>query len=415
VAADADPGRITALVPTYNRVDFLGECLDALLAQTRPVHEIIVVDDGSTDGTEERVAALAAALPQDAPRLRYLYQRNQGKSAALNQGLVHCRGGSVWICDDDDLALPRAAEVLVQGLLAHGAGFCFGRYRRFRDDPATGRRVEFAAGYWPDLSANHLALTLMEDFFLFQNATLVRRDALAAVGPFRTDLIRSQDYEMALRLALRVGGAFVDEPVFLQREHGGDRGSEARRFSACRQVETWMENDGAILRDLVTGLPLSAFVPKGMPETANDGAVERAARLQRGCILARRRLWGPALADLAEAALLAPDQALHPVERAVCSRVLLAKYGCAEILADGRVPATLARIAAIGPVGAEMVRLIARPLLWRAREAMAAGRLDTALGFAGVLHRLQGLRGSSDLVWAALRRRSAPSLSAASA
>src|SRR6056297_1463995 len=137
---------ITAIVPTYNRAAFLAETLASLAAQTRPVAEILVWDDGSTDGTEQ--AARAAPGP-----IRYFRSANGGKSRALNAAMAEARGDLIWICDDDELALPQAAETLAAMLeAAPEAGAAGGSYVRFRDDPVTGARSETGPGYWPDLS-----------------------------------------------------------------------------------------------------------------------------------------------------------------------------------------------------------------------------------------------------------------------
>lgn len=389
---------ISVIIPTFNRAGFLVEVLDALARQTRPVHEIVVVDDGSTDDTRDRVAGFA-------DRVRYLHQENRGKSAALNNGLAHCSGQYVWICDDDDLPVPEAAEYLLGGLENSTAAFCFGRYNRFRTDPETGERMVFDSGYWPDLEGNSLLLTLMEDFFIFQNATLVRKAAYDAVGPFCTGLVRSQDYEMAIRLARRFEGVHVPEIVFMQRVHDSARGSKRDRFTADRQFEKWMYYDGVIFHELYEKIPLETFTPAGMSRFPWR-VRERAALLQRACIMARKKLWAIALDDLAQAVRTGPAFALTDPEHRVCKRFLLSKYGCAEILSMPDMADRLHALANESRLGGSVVRAIAEALLWRSRKALAEGDLKTCIGFAGLLVRLEGYRGSSGILWSAVQRRS---------
>lgn len=97
---------VSVLVPTYNRAYILGKTLDSVLAQTyRPI-EVIVVDDGSTDGTRELVACYGDAVC-------YVYQPNSGLAAARNTGLKAARGEFIALQDSDDQWLPWKIEVQV--------------------------------------------------------------------------------------------------------------------------------------------------------------------------------------------------------------------------------------------------------------------------------------------------------------
>lgn len=244
---------ISVIVPTYNRATFLSEALASLAAQTRLVGEIIVWDDGSTDGTEQ--AARAAEGP-----VRYFRSENGGKSRALNAALSEARGDLIWICDDDDVAMPQAAEILA-GLLeaAPEAGAAGASYVRFGEDPASGARIEQGPGYWPDLSRGSVLRHLLEDIFLFQNATLVRRDLYDRAGPFREDLARSIDYDMAIRLAVRAPIAMSDTVVFRQRKHDGRRGPAASQHEAARSEEVWKAADREVFAGLRKTIPLSLY------------------------------------------------------------------------------------------------------------------------------------------------------------
>lgn len=354
---------ITAIVPTYNRAHFLTEALAALRAQTRPVDEIIVWDDGSSDDTEAVVRA------DDGP-IRYFRSENGGKSRALNAALAHARGDYIWICDDDDLSLPRAAETLAAPLDANPAiGVSGGSYRRFRTDPATGARVELGPGHWPDLSHGSVLRHLLEDFFLFQNATLVRRSCFDVTGPFREDLPRSLDYDMIIRLAARFPVCVTGEAVFLQREHDGARGPAAARHAAEKSIDVWKQVDRMVFAPFREGLPLSLY--EAMFDAPGAAAQRRAALLQRGCVFARRADWQTALEDFTAAAAACPDAALSPAEQAICRRAMASKYGYAEAM-EPEVRTALARLARSSPAGAGIARALLRGLVWRVRHAARA-------------------------------------------
>lgn len=98
---DSTP-RFTIITPTYNRAGIVTRCLDSILAQSFGNFEAIVVDDGSTDDT----AAVVAQYCARDPRVRYVYQDNQGANAARNNGASTARGEYLLVFDDDDEAYP---------------------------------------------------------------------------------------------------------------------------------------------------------------------------------------------------------------------------------------------------------------------------------------------------------------------
>lgn len=86
--------KFSVVIPTYNRAATLRQTLTALMAQDYPDYEIIVVDDGSTDGTRAMIA-------REFPQVRYIYQQNRGPAAARNRGIAHARGEIIAFTDDD--------------------------------------------------------------------------------------------------------------------------------------------------------------------------------------------------------------------------------------------------------------------------------------------------------------------------
>ena len=101
------------VVPAYNSETTLGETLRSLLAQTFSSFEIVVVDDGSTDGTR----AVAAGFAD--PRIQIVSQANRGLAGARNTGIHHARGAYVGFCDADDLWVPEKLERHVAHLEAN--------------------------------------------------------------------------------------------------------------------------------------------------------------------------------------------------------------------------------------------------------------------------------------------------------
>ena len=396
-------GTITAIVPTYNRADYLAETLAALAAQTRPVEEIIVWDDGSTDETGDIAAAANGPI-------RYFRSENGGKSRALNAALAEARGDYIWICDDDDLAVPEAAAILAAPL-DHDPALVVsgGAYRRFRTDTKTGERVETGPGYWPDLSQGSVLRHLLEDIFLFQNAMLVRRTAYEAVGPFREDLPRSIDYDMIIRLAARYPLAVSEDVVFLQRKHDGARGPAAARHAASQSDAVWKEADRMVFAPFRDALPITLY--DAMYESDDPKAVRRVALLQRACVYARRTDFAIALEDLAAAAALLRDRGLSTTEHAICRRAVSGKHGCVEMLT---VPMRrdLTALARRSEAGASIVRALLRGMRWRLKEAIQNRDLSMLARLARTmihLHLAVGRRGVASPQPAQIERRALPS------
>lgn len=226
------PSSICALIPTYNRAAFLKECIDSILAQSRPLQEIIVVNDGSTDDTASLVASYGS-------RVALINKGNGGKASALNLGLRQCRSDYVWICDDDDIAAPDGLEHLASALDADPeAGFSYGNFELFRDSAAG--RVFSPPTYWAREGEPNIHIQFMEEMFTFQFAMLVRRSLYATIGGFREDLIRGQDHEMAIRLARRAKAIAVPDVIFFQRVHDGQRGHASGKFSIKANENKWL-------------------------------------------------------------------------------------------------------------------------------------------------------------------------------
>ncbi len=140
MSEDCRPGLVSVIVPTYNRASFLLQAMDSVRAQTyRPV-ELVVVDDGSTDGTPEAVSAWASACaPDGAFELRYLSQRNQGAPVARNRGLQECRGEYVMFLDSDDMIGPTKLAASVARLAGAGPmAIAHGPWRCLYSGPAGG-------------------------------------------------------------------------------------------------------------------------------------------------------------------------------------------------------------------------------------------------------------------------------------
>ncbi len=271
---------VSVLVPTFNRENYLAECLDSLLAQSVPPLEIIVIDDGSEDGT-------AAVVARYGERIRYVRKENGGKPSAVNLGLSLARGDLIWIFDDDDVALPDAIETRLACLQQHPeAGFVFSPHYYGSDGP-NGRIKRGRRHNVPHFADDAFFFELMKGCFFHLATALVRADVYRKIGGFDCELLSSEDYDMQLRLALVCEFAFSPTPSFIFRKHTGLRGSKAIRYSATERSTVFRKFDqrvGQKLRETLA--PGDYLVPRQLGELSAQA--QRQALLNRMTVMASK-------------------------------------------------------------------------------------------------------------------------------
>jgi len=202
--------KVSFIVAAFNGADFLVRCLDSLLAQTIAV-EVVVVDDGSTDGTPELLEGYRS-------RVTILRQSNQGVSAARNAGFAASHGELVCFLDQDDWVEPEYAERLAASLDADEQAVA-----------AYGDRVEHSTlggienekiVVLRDRGRNPRLALLPEMFLVSPGALLIRRSALERAGAFESRFSSAgEDWDLCLRLADLGTFAYVPQPLFHYRRH----------------------------------------------------------------------------------------------------------------------------------------------------------------------------------------------------
>ena len=363
---------VTVLIPTYNRADWLIESLNSILAQTRRPDEILVINDGSTDDTLARLDAYREDV-------QVLNQDNSGKSSALNKAIAQAKGDLIWVFDDDDIAVPDALETLL-GLLANDpeAGFAYGRHDRFETRP-NGKVVWQDTGYWHDCPPEDFLFESLLDMFAHQPGMLVRKSLYQRVGAFDESLVRSQDYDMLLRLARHGRPAPTERVLFHQRQHDLPRGTAEKRINCQDRVQAWQKFDRKIIRKIYETLPLGQYLPVGSALT--EPGMMRRALIRRGIVMARKSLWDAAHEDFIRAA----GMTRSPLTRAEISdlrKTFMLKYECNEDLLDPGVRKLMLELKHTSPVGARMARAAARAMVWRVRLAVQQGKLLFAFRLA---------------------------------
>ncbi len=191
--------KVSGLISTYNRINYIQRAVESALAQTKPVDELIVVDDGSTDGTAEAIEGRYGS------RVRVVRQENQGVSGARRRSVLEARGEWVAFLDSDDEWLPdRNQELLkAEARVPKEVAWIFGDVSIIRDglEPASlfkrhGLRVAGEVQVFDDTWRVHHPFQ-----FGLLPASIIRRDALLEVGCFSEGLRHSEDFLVGVQVA----------------------------------------------------------------------------------------------------------------------------------------------------------------------------------------------------------------------
>ncbi|MCC9145763.1 MULTISPECIES: CDP-glycerol glycerophosphotransferase family protein [unclassified Arthrobacter] len=204
----AGPGLLSVVVPMYNVSPYLERCLTSLVAQTYRELEIILVDDGSTDGT----AAIAAGYARHDRRITVLTLPHGGNGRARNEGIRAATGRYLTFADADDVVPPDAYATMVTHLARSGSDFCVGSYGRIRGSKRTPVRLAERIHAQQRIGI-HLAdcPEAIDDVFLW-NKVFVREFWDRCVGPI-PEGIRYEDQETTSRAYLRAENFDILSPI----------------------------------------------------------------------------------------------------------------------------------------------------------------------------------------------------------
>jgi len=200
---------VSVVIPAFNRRNHVTIAIDSVLAQTYQDHEIIVVDDGSTDDTRD------VLIPYQ-NKIRYFYQANRGIPATRNRGIKEARGTYVAFLDSDDYWRPDKLERQID---------CF------RENPSYGMVATRCSSFTPDGAfrkqnrpgkSGWILNDLFKENFIRTSSAMIKRECFQKVGLFDESLFQVQEYDLWLRLALHYPIGFINEPltVYLDNPQG---------------------------------------------------------------------------------------------------------------------------------------------------------------------------------------------------
>lgn len=213
----SDQPKVSIIIPAYNVAPYIAETLQSVFAQSFTDYELIVVDDGSTDGTERAIESFF-------DRLIYVRQKNAGPSAARNTGLKQARGRYVALLDGDDLWLPNYLEEMVGRMEANpDLDLIYPNAIIFGDSPNNGR-------LFFDLHPSSEPVTfekVVKKECVVMVSCLFKRELIDQVGGFDLQFRGVEDFDLWLRM-LHHGCrfSFTTEPLVRYRRHSASLSSD---------------------------------------------------------------------------------------------------------------------------------------------------------------------------------------------
>ncbi|MBN1883578.1 MAG: glycosyltransferase [Deltaproteobacteria bacterium] len=206
---------VSVIIPTHNRLWALPGAIESVQEQRFTRWELIVVDDGSTDGTRDWIK-------RHAPRVRYIYQENRGVSAARNRGIAQANGRYIAFLDSDDRWMPEKLARQVSVMEAEGAEVSYTdeiwiRNKR-RVNPKK-RHKKFTG----DIFLQSLPLVIVSP-----SSVMIQRLVLSDVGLFDEMLLACEDYDLWLRITSRYHVRYIDEALIVKT--GGHDDQLSHRF-----------------------------------------------------------------------------------------------------------------------------------------------------------------------------------------
>lgn len=225
--------KISVILPAYNAEIYLREAVQSVLDQSFTDFELIILNDGSTDGTAELLESF------DDARIRIIHQENIGLALTLNKGISLSRGEFIARQDADDISLPERFARQIDYLVSHKSCGLLGTGSIILDDrQLTTRRHQHPT------SNGKLQMNLLFDSFFVHSSVMLRRSALDEVGVYPTDPERNppEDFDLWLRLARKFEVANLSEPLVMYREVPGSISRSKAELLNRRAITLSSEN-----------------------------------------------------------------------------------------------------------------------------------------------------------------------------
>jgi glycosyltransferase involved in cell wall biosynthesis len=263
---------VSVCIPTYNRKEYLKETIQSILDQTYKDYEIVIVDDGSTDGTEQMIKELGIPVT-------YHWQENSGDASSRNKLIELARGKYISFIDSDDLLLPDTLERLVKVMeQENGQAVVYGSYYRIdKDGEIYGKCKRI-------LYSGNITKHLFKTIFVHACGSMFPAKMLRESPAFDTSLHICSDYDLWLRLSTKYKFVGLPEPTFKRRRHETNLSKASMEncmieYHVCKR---FYDNDGKeYISPIAAKLILGKRLCRAGRYAIKDGMYEKAYELLR--------------------------------------------------------------------------------------------------------------------------------------
>lgn len=251
--------KVSVIIPTYNCAQYVVEAIESVLNQTYKDFEIIVIDDGSTDNTQE------VLLPYiEGNKIKYLYQTHSGRpSVARNRGLKNSSAEYICFLDSDDMLVKESVYERVDILNSYNdVGVVFSNWLKFKNNfsPRKLETTEIIKNKFLEKLPTQMIDSKSKDYYIFKrefvyeifnssslktSTVMMRMSLLNRIGMFDESLIIGEDYDLFLRLGVVTNLAFIVKPLSYSRGHGNNIASDSTRniIEDTKVIEKFVSNN----------------------------------------------------------------------------------------------------------------------------------------------------------------------------
>lgn len=270
---------ISVIIPTYNREKQIKRAIESVIRQTYGALEIIIVDDGSTDNTEDVVCQI------EERKIKYVRQKNQGACVARNRGIKEASGDYIAFLDSDDEWVSNKLERQMSHINNVGSEVSVCNYVIENNNKT---KVAMSNIHSEVFTLNEL----LNYNYITTGAILIKRELLQKVGMFDEKMPRYQDWELALRIARKTEIPFLNEPLLIQhvqKESISRSTSKDKKFYALermleKNIELFYENPKAYAHICWSMGMYSMFTQNQRKDLLWKGTILSGINLKRLCI-----------------------------------------------------------------------------------------------------------------------------------
>lgn len=211
---------VSVILLSHNSQDFLKDSIESVLAQTYKDYELIVIDNGSTDGSWNIIRSYG-------DRIRAIQQDNQGKSGGYNRGFMESRGQFLAFLDADDVWHPQKLERQIAVLNNYGIGMVYCGVQKVDQNL---EHIEILTPARKGGVLNSFALDAAPVVPGGISGVLVRKTCLNKVGLLDTQIQTTPEWDLFRRIACNFEIDFIEDPLLISRQHGGNIHHDLKAF-----------------------------------------------------------------------------------------------------------------------------------------------------------------------------------------